>query len=122
MVGLAWRLLKVAWLMPPSRHQAVMFTVARLSRGLLGQRIGAEPAKHRDWRIGGVGDEEGLDVDVDVDVGEHIPNILRKKRKRARGGGGGGWDQIKMKEGVQRWRGAIDEEQRTRGGNWRERR
>lgn len=64
---------------------------------------------------GGVGDEEGLDVDVDVDVGEHIPNILRKKRKRARGGGGGGWDQIKMKEGVQRWRGAIDEEQRTRG-------
>lgn len=53
MEGLAWRLLKVAWLMPPSRHQAVMFTVARLSRGLLGQRIGAEPAKHRDWRIGG---------------------------------------------------------------------
>lgn len=59
MEGLAWRLLKVSWLMPPSRHQAVMFTVARLSRGLLGQRIGAEPAKHRDWRIGGGGWRRG---------------------------------------------------------------
>lgn len=79
MEGLAWRLLKVAWLMPPSRHQAVMFTVARLSRGLLGQRIGAEPAKHRDWRIGGGWRRGGVGCGCGCGCGGTHPQHTAKK-------------------------------------------